>query len=235
MIPIVVTTSNKYLYALKAFAHLFNKYWDKEQMVQVVCFDFPDFDLPHNFLYYSMGDQVNYPVNKWSNAILEFLEMHPEMDHFVLMFEDYWLSRQVDVTAVKMLYDYARQFENVIKVDLCGDRLYAGGMTDYNVCGRLDLIKSDPGSQYHMSLMAGIWSRELFMRYVQRDESPWDVELNGTPRLAAAGDNVLVIGTRQWPVRHILALRGGDADKLLPGGLQKADLDELTSLGLLER
>lgn len=233
--PIIVMTSDKYLYALKPFAHLFMKYWAYWQEVTVLCFAKPDFELPANFNVVSMGRQDNYPVDKWSNAILEYLTVHNEIDRFVLMLEDYWLTRKVDSEAVSLLFDYSRANPNVIKVDLCGDRLYAAGMTSYGAHDRLDLIKSDYTSQYHMSLMAGIWNRELFLKYVYRDQSPWDVELFGTTVLAEAKDDVLVIGTRQWPVRYILALRNGNANNLIFDGMSDADKQELIELGLLNK
>lgn len=223
MMNVIVMTSDKYLHAVQPFAHLFNKYWGSYQDVTVVGFKRPDFDLPKNFNFHSMGDMSHYPVKKWTNGILDYLVSKPGIDRFVLLLEDYWFTRDVDVVAVKMLYDYAGQFRNVLKIDLCADRLYAAGMTDYNTCGRLDLVKSDYNSQYHMSLMAGIWNRDLFFRFVIPNETPWDLEMWGTTRVAEAKDEVLVLGTRQWPVRHILAYRNGDHTKLDFGTLRHED------------
>lgn len=221
MIPVIVMTSDKFMDCLPPYMHLFNKYWGMHQDCTIICFKKPNFYLPANFGIYSMGDMESYPVTKWSNVILDYLALHPNISHFILMLEDYWLTRPVNTHAVRMLVDYALQFRNVLKIDLCADRLYAAGMRDYNTCGYLDLIKSDPASQYHMSLMAGIWNRELFTRFVVPDESPWDIELRGTPRVAAAADEVLVLGTRQWPVRHTLAHRNGDHERYF--------LDELST------
>lgn len=233
MIPVVVFTSDKYLPSLRAFAWLFNKYWGPDQAVTVVGFAHPEFDLPPNFSFVSLGDMSNYPVGKWSDALIDFLTAHPELEHFVFMLEDYWLVRPVNREAVRMLYDYARQFRNVLKIDLVTDRLYAGGMYDYGHCGWLDMIASDYNSAYHMSLMAGIWSRELMLRFLVRGESPWDVEIIGTPRVAAAGNDVMVLGTRQSPLRHILAHRGGDPGKFMLAGLLANDAEELTKLGYI--
>lgn len=233
-IPIVVLTSDNYLHALQPFAYLFNKYWDCQQPVIVAGFKVPDFELPDNFSFYSIGDMATYPVGKWSNALIKFLADHPDMHHFVLMLEDYWVTRPVNTQAIKMLYDYAVQFGNVLKIDLVADRLYAWGMTDYDNCGYLDLVLSDYRSQYQMSLMCGIWSRELMLRFMVMNESPWEVELNGTPRVAAAANEVLVLGTRQWPVRHILAHRRGNPSELLLDGIKAIDVEIMTALSMLK-
>jgi hypothetical protein len=45
---IIVTTSNKYLHILPIFCFLFNKFWDKDQPVEIVGYDRPSFPLPSN-------------------------------------------------------------------------------------------------------------------------------------------------------------------------------------------
>ncbi len=132
-----------------------------------------------------------------------------------------------------MLYDYMGQFRYVIKADLCADRLYAGGMKDYGHCGYLDLIISMPGSPYHMSLWPGLWRKEHLLRTLIPNETPWDIELQGTTRLAF-DQNVIVIGTRNYPVRITSALRGGEYSKLLLDELDPSDVTEMRALGMLK-
>ncbi len=229
---IFVMTSDHYVGSVRAFAWLFNRYWSEEQQVIVAGFKPPSFDLPPNFFFHSLGDMADYPVNKWSDALIKLLHAYPD-DVFALFLEDYWLSRPVNVQAVQMLYDYMLQFRNVLKMDLYSDRLYAGGMTDYNHCGYLDLIRSDPASQYHMSLMGGLWNRDLMLRFLVPGENPWQVELEGTPRVARAADEVMVLGTRNMPLRHILAHRRGNPSELLLDGLDPVDVEALRGLGYI--
>lgn len=234
-IPVVVFTSNKYLDALKGFSWLFNKYWSYPslQPVKVVGFAEPNFELPDNFKFYSLGSQANYPLDKWSDAVIDYLTDKP-FDHFILMLEDYWLVRPVDTTGVRMLADYCAQFLNVLKMDLTGDRLYAGGSTPYDNCGYLDLVKSDPSSQYHMSLMTGIWNRKLLLSFLVRGETPWDVELRGTPRVSKVGDEILVLGTKQWPVKHTLAHRRGNPNEIFLDEIKTTDVLQMRALEVIK-
>jgi hypothetical protein len=230
---VLVTTSDKYLPALKPFAHLFTKYWSKDTSVLVVGYSEPDFEMPKNFGFFSLGSQANYPFNKWSNALHDVL-ISIDDEVIVLMLEDYWLTRQVNTHAVELLYKYALRNSEILKIDLCGDRLYAlGADLKYSSLGYLDLIKSMPGSPYHMSLLTGLWRRDNLMKAIKRDESPHDMELIGTTRISHM-QNLVVIGTRQWPVRHTLGLRGGDHSKLKLDELSKADVDEMRELGFFE-
>lgn len=232
-LPILLLTSDKYSHVVPAFAHLFNKYWGKEYPVTVCGFTDPKQDLPENFSFYSIGDFSQYPVERWSDALIRLLNDTPH-EVFALMLEDYWLTRPVNTRAVDILYDYAKQFHFVLKIDLCADRLYAAGSEDYDTVSYLDLVRSDPKSQYHMSLLTGIWRRENLLKFLVPGETPWEVEIEGTPRVRAAGTDILVLGTRQWPVRHTLAFRSGDPTVLKLDDMKECDVRELRDLGLID-
>lgn len=229
---VIVMTSDRYLPALLPYAYLFNKYWSSERQVLVAGFTTPEFDLPDNFTFLSLGRQDDYPFNRWSDALMHMLKYHGVEDEaFVLMLEDYWITRKVDVHAVEVLYRYAIQFGYVLKIDLTGDRLYAHGADlNYGSVEYIDLVKSMPGSPYHMSLMTGVWRRDNMLKALKPNESPHDVELIGTTRVSHMQE-MLVLGTRQWPVRHTLGLRGGDHTKLKLSELKPGDIDEMRSLG----
>jgi len=226
-------TCDKYLDALRGFAHFFNKYWSPTQQVIVCGFTPPKFDLPENFTFFSIGKQEDYPVKKWSDGLLHVMDSFPSEKHFVLMLEDYWLCQPVNTDAVSILYRYMVQFDYVIKMDLVGDRRFAGGVMDYGDVAHIPLVKSDPNSAYHSSLMTGIWNADHMRKYIIPDESPWDVELAGTGRLSAFGDELLVLGTKldPWPVKHILAYRSNDPTKLLVQDMSEYDKDEVRGLG----
>jgi len=238
--PVYVFTSDNYMHALRPFSYLFNKYWSPKQRVIVGGFSYPNFELPPNFQFYSIGKMEDYPASRWSNAVIEFLQ-HFKDPIFCLMLEDYWITEPVKITEVNMLSDYMRQIGYTIKADLYTDRRYAGGVADYGMCGHIPLVKSDPNSAYHMSLMCGLWNRNNILKVLIPDETPWQVEISGTTRLSSFGDDLIVIGTKSWessneklcPVRHTLALRGGDSSNLLLSELHGEDVEILKELGMI--
>lgn len=229
---VICLTSDKYLLALKPFAFLFNKYWSSDQQVLVAGFTPPDFDLPDNFTFHSIGAFSDYPVNRWSDGLIKLLHDIPD-DVFTLMLEDYWLTMPVYCQAVTMLYDYMRQFQYVARLDLTGDRKNSGMASLYGMCGHLHLVHSNPDSQYHMSMMTGIWRKAHLLSVLKPNETPWQTELWGTPRLAAMRHEKIVLGTEEWPVHHTLAFRSGDTANLLLDELDPADVQALRDLGYL--
>jgi hypothetical protein len=230
--PVYVLTSDKYLPALRPFAFLLNKYWRPAPQVIVGGFTPPEFPLPANFSFYSIGKFADYPVDRWSNSLIRFLLEQPH-DVFVFMLEDYWITRPVQESVVQVAVDYMRQFEYVARFDLTGDRLHSGFAKDYGKAGDVDLIISDPESQYHCSLMAGAWRRSHMLKTLVENETPWQTELSGTPRLRSLKDNLIVLGTKQWPIKHTLAMRKGDAAGLHLKEISPADVSQMRAEGLL--
>lgn len=231
----IIMTSDKYLDALRPFMWLWQKYFQSEfEQDNVICgFEKPNFSLLPNFRFYSSGDMKDYPINKWSNQLIDVFDNVAD-EVFMLMLEDYWLTREVNTRAVKILHDYMKQFQYVIKMDLFTDRLYSQSVDlNYGVVSFIDLIKSMPGSPYHMSLMCGLWNRDLMRKIIIPNETPWDIEINGTHRLSLDFSDLVVLGTRQAPLRHTLAFRGGDSSRLLLDEVQKHDITEMRELGLL--
>lgn len=231
---VVVLTSDNYLPAVRVFAYLFNRYWSDRQSVLVAGFTPPAFELPDTFHFHSIGPFEEYPVERWSDALIKLLE-GLEDEAVTIFLEDYWLTRPVNVEAVRMCADYVRQHGYVLRIDLTTDRQWSHGMhypadiPDYGNCGYLDLIEGKRDN-YGMSMMAGVWHRENLLSMLVPGESPWQVELEGTARLQKRSD-LLVLGTRNWPVRHILAYRGGNPTNPDISGLSKEDVRELGARG----
>lgn len=229
---VYITTCEKYYPALRSMAWLMERYWHPLPDVEIAGFGPLPFDLPAWMHFHSIGKQEDYPFGKWANALMEFLRSMPD-EVFLLLLEDMWPTRPVDTEALGILYRYMVQFRYVAKMDVCADRLYAMGMIPYGHVGRLDLVKSMPGSPYHLSLMPGFWRKEHLLSALILDENPHQVEMIGTPRLSHNQD-VIVLGTRQWPLRVCLALRGGDHSKLLLDEVDAEDVRLMREAGLFE-
>lgn len=230
-----IVTSDRYIYAIRPFAHLLKKYWPDHPEVVVGGYSYPPFELPEKFTFHSIGPFGHYPVNRWSDGVIKFLQ-EIEDEVVCLFLEDMWLVRPVDTQVVRMGYDYMRQFEYVARLDLTSDRLYANGgrVKTYGALGHVRLIWSDPDSPYHLSLMPAFWRKAHLLEVLRPGETPWDTEIAGTPRLSALRNQMIVLGTDAVPVQVALAFRGGDHHKLLLDDLDPADIAELRERGLLE-
>ena len=232
---IVIATSDNYLPALRPMAYLLNKYYQPNPQVLVGGFTPPDFDLPANFTFHSIGKMEDYPVGKWSDGIIKLLHEIPD-EVFLFLLEDAWPVRPINVDAVNILHRYMLQFKNVARIDLTSDRFYSGGSEiDWGYVSYLDLVKSARNA-YFSSMMPALWNREHHLRYFIPGETPWQIELSGSGRLQAMAD-IDVLGTRQMPYMCSLAFRGGDSNTLVGGIPYKfniTDMEKMEELGLLK-
>ena len=114
-----------------------------------------------------------------------------------------------------------------MRIDLTTDRLYAGGMRDVGYVAHYDIIEA-PGSQYQMSLQAGIWNRKLLIEVLEalpKDKhSAWDVELEGTTIVNNNNMKYRVFGTRQYPVRYINGVDSVEGIKTNFSGAMEEDM-----------
>lgn len=181
MIPTYVITNNKHLWLLPGFTHLWNKYCGSQLII--FGFDSPNGQLPKNVTFRSLGQQL--PANRWSDGLLQMLDRIGHR-HFILMLEDFWLYRQVDI---ERIHQVARLMaDDILRIDLAGNR------ASYKAASEIapGIVETPAGTPYQMSFQAGIWHKENLRSVLKIGENPWEAEVNGSHRV---GD-LRVLGTK---------------------------------------
>ena len=223
----VVLTSDSHNWLLKGFFHQWKKY--NGGSVEVAGFTKPE--LPKDVNFHSIGDMKDYPVDKWSNALIKYLNEIPD-DLVLILLEDYWLIRPVDFDAIEEAVELIESYRDVIRFDLTTDRSgskiaeYAGAFR------KLDLCRAK--GEYSLSFQASIYRKSLLLEVLRPDENPWQTELNGSARLNALPYDVL--GSYQWPLNYMIVMNKGKFDReglwMYPSRtLTRADWKELDDLG----
>ena len=236
---LIVMSSDKTLHTLKGFFWCWEKYAKQLEVETVVCgFTPPTFDIPADF--YSIGNFEDYPHQRWTDSFIKVLNNVAD-ETFLFLMDDFWINRKIDVAGMTMMFHYMYQFTNVIKFDPTRERLFADGggkyLFGYNTyasLGYLDLIKSDHGSMYHMSLWGGLFRRDLLKEIVVFGETAQALEINGTRRLSQYGDEMLVLGSRNAPLMHTNVVQRSEWNQDPMTGLpalDPIDLQELKELG----
>jgi len=235
--PIYVFTADPHNWILQASLWLLRRHWTAPEMPEVVIAGYtrPDFALPDWATWHTIGRFQNYPIKKWSNALLEFLATRND-EQFIILLEDYFLTRDIDCEAIAWLAEFMAEHPQVMRMSMTTDRLYARGCVEGGPYHRLDMIYAPPGLEYQLSLMPSMWNKTQLLKYIIPDETPWDIEIAGTRR--ANEDGAIVYGTRQAPMQCMVAIRNGrfDIDTLWqvpPVAVSKDDRAELERLGYL--
>jgi hypothetical protein len=235
---IVVFTSDKRNWVLKGFFHQWQKYGAGDfphynpYDIEVAGFTRPA-DLPKDVAFYSIGKFENYPVERWSDAIINYL-LHLEDELFILMLEDYWLTRKIYDEAIVDAWAWMEQHPEAIRFDLTTDRCMAKSARYAGTFGRLDLCAAK--GDYSVSFQAGIFRKSLLLENLRPKETPWEAELAGSFRLN--NQPALVMGSYQWPIGYMIAVNKGQLD--MAGGwmypartLSQRDWSDLREIGAL--
>lgn len=207
-IPVLVMVSDKHLYALKPFIMQFQRYWGNlaPTDVTIAGYSHPGYTLPENFRFISLGQFRDYPANRYSDSLILALNQL-KSEHFVLMLEDFWLIRPVNYPIIDYLFRFMLVNPDILRLDLTTDRAYAQNVREVGTFGYIDLIETPPSSPYQMSFQAGIFNRKLLLSLLEPGLTPWQIEIEGTGKLAKLPYRVL--GTRQAPIRYFIAIQGG--------------------------
>jgi len=204
---VAVITSDKTMWALRPLAYTIRCYWSVELNVLVGGYTPPQFSLPPHWSFRSLGSFADYPMDKWSNGLIKFLE-GINSDLVLLHFDDFWLTRPVDQSAINIAIGYLNSNPNVARFDLTSDRLGAAGIMDIGNAGHLDLIKAPKDSPYNFSYQTAIWRRDMLLDLIVPDEAAGTSEISGNGRLMGRGYDV--VGTRQCPLKYCVAVQHGN-------------------------
>ena len=229
----VIFTSDKHQWLLKGFLHQWAKYGLAELKLEVAGFTNPGF-LPPEVSFESIGDFKDYPVDKWSSGIIQYLR-NIEDEMFLFMLEDYWLLRPINREHLMMAYQFMVDHKDVARFDVAADRMFNKSARYVGSYKTLDICEAK--GDYSLSFQASIYRREMLLEALRPSETPWQSELKGTYRLNAM--HYKVVGSYQWPVNYLIAMNKGRIDK--SGGwmypartLSMQDWTELAALGYLE-
>jgi len=201
----VVFTSDTHNWLLRGFFHQWAKYGN-ELTVEVAGFTNPGF-LPDYATFYSIGKFEDYPVEKWSNSIIEYLNKIDD-DLFLFLLEDYWLIRPINMDALHTAERFMTNHPEVGRFDVAADRVFNRSS---RYIGSMDLIDiCEAKGEYSLSFQASIYRRTALLEVMRFNESPWQSELKGSYRLNSL--HYKVVGTYQWPINYMIVMNKGKFD-----------------------
>ena len=201
---VYISTSDKYLQLLKQFSFLFNRFWVEQQDVVVLGYEEPDFDLPSNFEFVSMGVSRNDP-KEWSDGLRDYFKSIDD-EWFIYATEDMFLVYPVNFSSLQKLETY--MVNGVGRINITNDvcRKYYSTVED-------NVVELKQDSDYRISCIYSIWNKEFMLKYLKPNMTPWEFEINGTNE--SRGDGYRILGLNSnFPVLLSLAVRRGNFDKL---------------------
>ena len=222
---IIVTTSNKYHHLLKIFVYLFNKNWSDKQQVEIVGYDAPNFDLPNNFTFYSLGQQIGDAKN-FTRDLRKYFE---KQDHFFIWLFDDSFIRSVDFNKLEILQRLTsfNDLDSIGRINLsnhCRLQFHTG----YDVIAGYRIIAQTQESKYRLSTQPSIWNKDFLLKYMKDDLTPWEFETQDS-----INDGWKVLGPEDAAVKHNEGVTKHDIFDYNLNGILPEQIEEMKQLGIL--
>ncbi len=225
---LIVTTSDAYHHILPIFIHLFKKYWNKDQQVEIVGYKKPEIVLPNNFSFYSLGIQSGNKKD-FSNDLRKYFEQQDQF--FVWSMEDTFLKAPVDVKLIADLEAMALDNRNIGRIELTGENQQHHTDIFGTVYGKY-IKETPPKCDYRLSTQIAIWNKDYLLRYLTLNLSPWDFECQ--PKVDDEFHNI-GLDREDAPIQHNEGVRRFNLFEYNFNGIPKEVIKEMENLGIIPR
>ncbi len=194
-----VPTCNQYLHLIKPYSMLMKKYWPNQKVV-VLGYDRPDFLLPVNFDFISLGKQEDFGKS-WTNGLIPFFQNLDE-HHLMLSLDDMFLIHPVPQWKVNVMEGYVAS--GTVQKAIIHSHLN-------NIWGELweepndyKMIKIRQNADYRTTIHPSIWNREYLLKYLKPNFTLWQFELSNFAESKRDGATIIA-----WPTTNA----DGEADE----------------------
>lgn len=170
-LAVIIHTCDDYIFCWAGWFHYFKKHWN--------------FKLPFNIYFVNENldvdfngiEQIKTGSGEWSVRLKKALKQIPEKNVFYLQ-EDVWLQDSIDIEKYFFVF-----------LNLSLDRLQLSPTdSTYTLFSKFKienvvLRKFAKRSNYLISHQPSIWKKSFLIGCLDKSESPWENEIEGTKRL----------------------------------------------------
>ena len=197
---------------------MFNKYWLPREDVTILGYNTPDFDLPDNFDFVSLGDQKIYGRD-WTSALIPFFKQLPD-EYFILLLDDYYI---LDVNKFLLSEAEKHMARGIEKIRLTFDAR-PGDKVDIN----FKTMKQNAG--YRLSLQPSFIRKDYFLKYLIPGKTIWEYETNHE---AIRNDGARILLPKHDIIYYSNFVEKGKVEDIEQiSRIKKEDLDMIKKLGV---
>lgn len=171
-LQIILPTCDKYMPVMELMAYTIEKYWKDHQPITLVGYEPPEFDLPDNWTFISMGKDTGYKC--WGGDMLQFFKGF-EDEYFIYKEDDRPLIDYTDMVFMEDMYNLMVDDDKIKKCIIGGSHMpkpYRWDVIDEN------LAYLKPGAEYQITRGDDIWDTKYFTSFLREGKSGADFEVN---------------------------------------------------------
>ena len=110
-IKLYIPTCDKYNWLIQPFAYTFNKFWSEDIEVVYLGYTNPNFELPNNFKFVSLGE--NDSLENWSTDLRNYFNSIND-EWLMMTVDDSMLTSRTDSKLYDLALDYLQKTDRKI-------------------------------------------------------------------------------------------------------------------------
>tara|TARA_R110002012_G_scaffold307735_3_gene513420 strand:+ start:786 stop:1583 length:798 start_codon:yes stop_codon:yes gene_type:complete len=188
-LKVYIPTCDSYLWLIKPFMFLFNKFWDDSIQVTYLGYNPPDFKLPHNCNFISLGKDDN--LKNWSTDLKNYFTSIDD-EYFIMTVDDSFLVHPTNTDLYTKIISYINTNSKIGRVGLERD-LATRSHNQYDTFKGLNLVSASTNAANRISCRWSIWKKEYILKFLTPGRTPWSFEGEGTEQ--SKNENYDIIST----------------------------------------
>ncbi len=169
---VLIPITAAYHWELGPFFHLFRRFWGEQQVTILSDSDPQVADTRFIPIRHTIGGTGW--IDNFSTNLLTYLQHDCQVDFVVILMADYWLTKPVLTKGLEILVNFMQSSPQVIRLQISNGM---DSMSSYIVADYAGMEIRDRGEFLRGSLIPGLWSKQLLLKYMQAGWSLWTTEL----------------------------------------------------------
>jgi len=187
-LKLYIPTCDNYLWLIKPFMFLFNKFWANSLQVIYLGYNAPNFELPDNCSFVSLGTDDN--IDNWANDLNKYFTSIDD-EYFIMTMDDSFLVDYTDISLYNKVIKYLEiTNNNVGRVGLERDLVTRPHHYYDNIDGT-ELVSASKLAENRISCRWSIWKKEYILKLLVPGRTPWTFESEGTKQSVNSGYDII--------------------------------------------
>jgi len=186
LMKILVLSCDKDNDTFEAFHHCIEKYYPNHPEIIYAT------ETIKNPYYKTISYDI--PLERWTERIRKTLHDIDD-DKILIMMNDCFIRKKVDAKRI----EYAEKHLKGNIAHICFEKSYDTNDEETTLKG---FKKRQHGANYEVSINCGIWQKDKLINVLERNSTPWDIELNqdnkGYDYYINSGDYIIDWGYETW-------------------------------------
>ena len=156
-LKLYIPTCDRYNWLIKPFSYTFNKFWDENIEVVYLGYTKPDFELPKNFEFVSLGN--NDSLNNWSKDLRNYFNSIDD-EWLMMTVDDSMLTSTTNVKLYNTALDYLLTTDKKVGRFGLERDLVTRQHQYWDTHKGLNLVEAKIEASHRISMRWSIWKKE---------------------------------------------------------------------------